>query len=218
MKKTILSLCFLFVFTSAVFAQENKNAVIEGMTLMSRMQTYLEFYYMNTGDYPRTLEDLDIVFNSDVKKESDKIVLPKDLASGKNFVYTPSKTLKYYTLSVPDPSLYGVEKMELTAVPWGWMDNVAKKISSSSKTDLCSKYMSGLIMAVKAFQEKEKKLPSDINQLIPDYVKALPLCPQTGKPYSIELRKDDLLIICPDPSAHGYKVFRCSMRKGFVVE
>ncbi len=219
MKKVILCICFLFLFTPVVlFAQENKSPLVDCMSLMSRIQSYLEFYYMSTGDYPRTLEDLDSIFNSDIKKESDKILFPKDPASGKDFVYSSSKDLKSYKLSVPDASLYGTDKIELSSVPWAWMDQVARRISSVAKTDLCSKYMSGLIMAVKSFQEKEKKLPSDIKQLVPDYVKGLPLCPKCGKPYTIELRKDDLLVSCPEPSVHGYSIFQCSLKKGFIAK
>jgi len=217
MKKLILSFLLVFILTPLAYAQ-NTNKLNECFSRMSCIQSYLEFYYMSTGDYPKNLTELDLIFNSDVKKDSDRVKFPLDPLSAKPFIYKVSDDMKSYTLSAPEPNLYNMDKIELSSVNWGWMDEIARRISFAAKTDLCSKYMSGLVMAAKSFQEKEKKLPSDINELIPVYVKSLPLCPKCGKPYTIELKKDDLLVSCPEPSVHGCSIFQYSLKKGFVTK
>ena len=217
MKKILFSICLILLTITPIFAQENK-ALVECMTKMSTIQSYLEFYYMSTGDYPRTLNELDEIFNSDVKKDSERLKFPIDPLSAKPFIYKVSEDFKSYTLAAPNPSLYNVEKLELSSVSWGWMDEIARRISFVAKTDLCSKYMNGLIMACKSFQDKEKKLPSDIKELIPTYVRSVPSCPKCGKPYILELKKDDLTVSCPDPSVHGCSVFQYSLKKGFITK
>lgn len=217
MKKILISLCLVLLTVTSVFAQENKS-ILECMERMSRIQSYLEFYYMSTGDYPRSLEELDGIFNSDVKKDSERIKFPLDPLTAKPFLYKVSEDLKSYTLTAPEPSAYNIDKIEISSVPWGWMDGVARRISFVAKADLCSKYMSGLIMACKSFQEKEKKLPSDIKELIPTYVRSVPQCPKCSKPYILELTKDDLIVNCPEPSVHGCSLFQCSLKKGFITK
>ncbi len=215
MKKFVLLLfAIMLIMQGNVFSQPKSKPLTDTVSAISRVQSYLEFYYMNTGNYPKTLQELDRIFNEGLQKESDRVVIPLEPGVSKSFLYKPSADLKSYVLSVNDASVYGLESFELKSVPWGWMSLVASDINMAAKTDLCRRYMEGIIMGVKAYQEKEKKLPTDIKDLVPGYFKAVPVCPQCAKPYILTKSADDLVISCPEPQSHLLKVYRYSLRKG----
>ena len=147
MKKIkFLFIVFLFLLIP-VFASANEvnEKIIDCMKKMSTVQSYVEFYYMSTGNYPQSLKDLNYIFNSDVKKDSERIVFPDDPVTGKPFVYKVATDLKSYVLSVPDPKLYKVNKIEMRNVEWAWMNCVATKIIVETKSELCGKYMTGIV-------------------------------------------------------------------------
>lgn len=208
----------MLMLRPAFSADDGRGELVECMTRMSSVQSYLEFVYMHRGTYPDSLEEMNLLFNSDVSRESDRIVIPEDPASGKKFVYSPAKDLRSYVLSVPDPSLYRMEKLELRNVKWAWMDSVASQINVEAKTDLCGRYLTALMKAAKKYQADKRKLPASIEDLVPAYVKAVPKCPLCGKPYKITLSDSDLSVSCPSPKSHGLAVFCCTIKKGAVVK
>lgn len=223
MKKIFFVALFIFICSSLVFAQISDESnrlknLRECMSKMSVIQTYLEFYYMSAGIYPKSLRDLNFIFNSDVRKESERIVFPEDPASGKQFVYTLSSDLKTYRLEAPDPSLYGLEEIVLSNVNWGWMNKVAKQISIEAKTELCGHYMTGIVQTARKYQQDNKKLPSKIEEMIPKYLKAVPKCPLSGKNYILKLTSADLIVGCPDPNAHGMRDFQYTLKKGIIIK
>ena len=214
-----LFIIFLFLLIPCYCsANEVNQKIVECMKKMSAIQSYVEFYYMSTGNYPQSLKDLNYIFNSDVKKESERIVFPDDPATGKPFVYKVSSNLKSYVLSVPDPSLYNVEKIEMKNVEWAWMNSVASQINVETKSELCGKYMTGIVQVAKRYQDDKKKLPSKIEDLVPNYIKAVPKCPLCGKEYKLKLSSSDLVIYCPSPASHGCEEFHYSLKKGMIVK
>ncbi len=219
MKKIIiLFIVFLFLLIPiCACANEVNEKIVDCMKKMSAVQSYVEFYYMSTGNYPQSLKDLSYIFNSDVQKDSERIVFPNDPATGKPFVYKVSGDLRSYVLSVPDPSLYKVNKIEMRNVEWAWMNSVATQINVETKSELCGKYMTGIVQVSKKYQEEKKKLPSKIEDLIPNYIKAIPKCPLCGKDYSLKLTSSDLIIYCPSPKSHGCESFHYSLKKGMIV-
>lgn len=214
--KKIISFIMLFILTAgALSAQDKQQQLSRCISDMSAIQSYLEFYYMGTGDYPKSLEDLNSILNEDLVPGSVKIAIPSDPATGKSFVYKVAATQKTYTLSAPEPAQYGMEKLELSQIPWGWMDEVAKAKSLRTRGQICRGYLELLTVSVKNYQAKEKKLPPSLDVLAPDYIKALPDCPQCGKPYRMENKGDDFIIYCAEPASHKCSVFQSSLRSGF---
>ena len=96
MKKIIiLFIVFLFLLIPiCACANEVNEKIVDCMKKMSAVQSYVEFYYMSTGNYPQSLKDLSYIFNSDVQKDSERIVFPNDPATGKPFVYKVSGDLR----------------------------------------------------------------------------------------------------------------------------
>lgn len=219
MKRAIAALIavFMLIMSQAAYSAGNPRQLAECMKQMSSLQSYLEFVYMHRGFYPESLEELNMLFNSDVRRDSDRIIIPEDPATGKKFIYSPSKDLKTYSISAPDPSYYGMDSIELRNVRWGWMNTIAEQTNAQIKSELCGQYLTGLMKAVKKYQEEKKKLPSDIKELVPGYLKGIPKCPLCGKPYYLKLTSEDLVIYCPSPMSHGCSSFCYSLKKGVVV-
>ena len=74
--KKIAFLFIVFIFLLIPMyanADETSEKIIDCMKKMSTVQSYIEFYYMSTGNYPQSLKDLNYIFNSDVQKESERI-------------------------------------------------------------------------------------------------------------------------------------------------
>ena len=211
MKKIIiLFIVFLFLLIPVcACASEVNEKIVDCMKKMSAVQKNSPFIFL--------IIYLNYIFNSDVKKESERIVFPSDPATGKQFVYKVSSNLKSYVLSVPDPTLYKVEKIEMRNVEWAWMNSVATQINVETKSELCGKYMTGVVQVAKKYQEEKKKLPSKIEDLVPNYIKAIPKCPLCGKDYSLKLTSSDLIIYCPSPASHGCEAFHYSLKKGMIV-
>ncbi|MDQ7825655.1 MAG: hypothetical protein RDV48_22840 [Candidatus Eremiobacteraeota bacterium] len=201
--------------TAPLPAQDKEEKLTQCITRLSQIQAYLEFYFMGTGDYPKNLVDLESIFNEDVLKDTEKIKMPRDPATGKEFVYEAGKNYKSYSLSCPDPSQYGVKKLSLSPVPWGWMNVVAEGKSRRTRAQCCKGYEEVLTAAIKKFAEQNKKLPQDLKELVPKYMRLVPACPQCSKEYLYTVKGNDFVIGCPDPAEHGFTVFECTSREGF---
>ncbi|HWB58260.1 MAG TPA: hypothetical protein VG733_02165 [Chthoniobacteraceae bacterium] len=55
--------------------------------------------------------------------------------------------------------------------------------------------MTELVLAVRQFQQSEKRLPSDLNELIPKYLASVPLDPFDSKPLRYKVKQDGSWII-----------------------
>lgn len=214
--KKILIFFFIVLMPLTAFAQQENEAIYECMKAMSSVRSLLEFYYMNTGSYPASLEIMDRVFNDDIKKSTDRVVIPNEPQTGKPFSYTPSKDLKSYTLYVADPERYGLKEMKMSSLSWGWMNSIAKNIDLTAKSDLCRRYMQAIFNASKMYKKRYGVFPSNISKLVPEFLKQVPLCPVSGKPYSV-VSSENFTVLCPTPEAHRHKIFRYTQKKGFEL-
>lgn len=222
MKKSVLVLCMLFLLMwsniSSLSADEKGGELSRLLAAISKLQAYIEFYYMETGIYPKSLSDLDRIFNEDVEQESDKIVFPKDPATGKSFVYATGKDLLSYKLSVPDPAAYGLESMTISSVNWGWMNFIAQEKRRVAFAQFCKFNIEFIAAAVDKYKGTEKKLPPDLKELIPKYLKSLPGCPAFGKEFIYKVEGENYSITCANSKDHGFKTFRFTSNGGFRVE
>lgn len=222
MKNLLLITVILCILTLSLVpvmgAEEKGDKLGECITALSKMQAYIEFYYMETGIYPKSLAELDRIFNEDVETAKDKLLFPKDPATGKDFIYTTGKDYLSYTLSAPDPSAYGLKKLTVPSVNWGWMNVVAQEKRRMAFAQFCKFNVEFLSQAVNKYKSAEKKVPADLKLLIPKYLKGVPLCPASGREYVYKGGTDSFSITCPNPKDHGFKSFIYTSKDGFKAE
>jgi hypothetical protein len=221
-RKWLIPCVFLLAFLLAlpVMAQNQagEEKLLQCVGAMSRIQSYVEFYYMETGVYPRNLKELEKVFNEEASKKNDEVLFPKDPATGKEFIYEPARDAKGYTLTAPDSSLYGLKKLTLSSVNWGWMNMIAEEKKKKAYAYFCKYNLDMIAMLVKKYNDDEKKMPQALKDLMPKYLKALPSCPATGKEYVFTVTGKDYLLSCPNCRDHGFSVFELNSKSGFKAE
>jgi hypothetical protein len=212
-------LCILALLRAPVMGADEKGDVLgECISCLSKMQAYIEFYYMETGIYPKSLAELERIFNEDVENAKEKLLFPRDPASGKDFIYTTGKDFLSYTLSAPDPSAYGLKKLAVSSVNWGWMNSVAQEKRRMAFAQFCKFNIEFLSQAINKYRSTEKKVPTDLKLLIPKYIKGVPLCPASGREYIYKGGTDSYSITCANPKEHGFKTFIYTSKDGFKAE
>jgi len=76
----------------------NKDArsekLIAVLDSMSQLRAYIEFFFLELGDYPEDLPTLEKGLNSILPKNLEKIKIPVEPETGKGFIYTRSKNGK----------------------------------------------------------------------------------------------------------------------------
>ena len=172
----------------------------------------LEFYYMETGQYPESVEDMLNQYNQGVKQSDPMVSVPTDPVTGKKLVYKPNEERSAYTLGVPSPSAYGLSALEIRNVNWGWMAAVAADQKRKRMAYACARYQEMLVGALNQYAKDHKnQLPNTLEGLITakSDMKKIPTCPVAKKPY---LYTHDgtraFEVACPDPKAHGLEVFK----------
>jgi len=182
---------------------------------LAKAQTLIEFYYMETGSYPPTIDDMLTQYNQGVKDTDPKVVVPTDPATGKKLVYTPNADATSYTVKVPEPALYGVQALELKNMDWGWMAQLAAEQRKKRLAYTCGKYQELIVGVVAQYnKDNRNKFPDTLQQLMPKYLAKLPTCPVAKKDYVYKHDDRGFEIGCPDPAAHGLEVFRFSSTEG----
>lgn len=192
----------------------------QGMTQMAALQSMLEFYFMEAGVYPAELSEMSAVFNYQLPKNAKAVVIPKDPATGQQFVYTPAPNKKGYRLRFPDPTKYGVEgSLELSNVGWGWLALRAERMRFEEMAKLSKFHMETLATALEMYSKDNKRaFPDNLDGLYPKYIKRHPQDPITGKNYDYKKLADGYLISSPNPERYGLKLFQYSSSRGMVVE
>jgi len=236
----ILLISAIFAFTAAVsFSQETakpaapptpaaqaapENKLEICVKNMAKIQTLIEYFYLQSGIYPENLELLSKSYNTTSDKnldEKEMVQIPKDPATGKNFAYKfDKKNPMTYVLSIPDPKLYGVEKIDITPIDWGWMKTFAGEERRKWGISLCVDLLKRLATDVEIYaSENKKQFPKDLDTIIKaklDVPEVL-TCPVCTKKYIYELNKDNSYIIkCADPAAHKLKQLEYDSLKGVV--
>jgi len=204
----------------SVYGQNGQNKsdidkLSQLISSMSQIQAYIEFYYMETGVYPKSLKDLEKIYNEEAVKEADKVVIPRDPITGKDFIYECNKEANTYRISCPDPTLYGMKKCELAPVKWGWMNIIPEEKKRKAYATFCRINLEAISAAIKKYTEQEKKAPKSLKEMVPAYLKVVPGCPLSGKDYVLTLKGNEIVITCPNPKEHGFTVFEIDSKSGF---
>lgn len=191
------------------------KTVQAALAALGKAQTLIEFYYMETGSYPDTLEDMVAQYNQGVKPDQTPITLPTDPATGKKLVYEPSAEKTTYVVKVPDPSAYGETQLSVKNIDWGWMNQLAVQQKRQRMMLTCARYQELLVGVVNKYnKDNRNKFPETLEVLIPQYIKNVPSCPVAKKPYTYKHDERGFEVGCPDPAAHNLEVFRFSSTEG----
>lgn len=185
-----------------------QSKVSEAAAALAKVQTLLEFYYMETGSYPDTLEDMLVQYNQGVRQNETPVGYPVDPATGRHLIYTPSADRSAYTIQVPEPAAYGLSALSVRNIDWGWMAELAAQQKRKRLLLTCGRYQELLAGVIEQYNKDHRnKYPDSLQALIPKYLKKMPVCPVSGKPYIYTHDDRGFEVSCPDPEAHGLKKF-----------
>ena len=193
-----------------------KKDLSGALQALGRAQTLLEYYFLETGSYPDSLDEMLMQYNQGLHNDEKPVIIPKDPSTGRRLVYVPNAEHNAYQLSVPDASVYGQATLGLSQVEWGWMSSIATEARRKRMVVRCSQYQELLVSTVMQYnRDNRNKFPTSLESLMPKYLKAVPACPVCKKAYVY--KKDgerSAEVSCPDPSSHGLEVFRFNSNEG----
>ncbi|MFP4499249.1 MAG: hypothetical protein ACLFQV_13655 [Vulcanimicrobiota bacterium] len=231
----ILVLALGFSLDGGVMAQENNKKtpkpektarpetidtkkLVKVIDEISRIRVYIEFFFMESGDYPADLSMLEGELNGLLPPGIEKIVIPKDPATGKEFIYTMKDNGKSYTLEVPDPKKYGVSSLELSNVDWGGFARIAEERKQKFLQMICIENIKTIATAVEYYaKDHQGKFPVLLKDLIPSYLKTMPVCPASNELFVYKVDGDNYLIRVPDPKSYGMNELMFSSERGWVT-
>lgn len=193
--------------------------ITEAYDALSQARVYVEFYFMEAGDYPESLAQLEKDLNDLLPRNMAAVKIPKDPATGQEFLYAPAKDRKSYVLKVPDPSRYGLDKLEFAQVPWGGFVNIAQERKDRFLQMMAIENIKAIATAVEYFAKDHKgKIPAQLKELIPNYLDTMPVCPISGMSYIYKVEGDTYSISAPRPDSYGLKEMTFSSTRGWVTK
>ena len=212
--------------------QEKLSERAAGLRAYARLQALIEYYFMENGFYPASLEALEAglnmrVFSAETKKtvsllpkDAPMVTLGNDPVTGKPFVYTVSSDGRSYTLSLPEPKKYGNDVPELCQVDWGWLAVAAEGKRVRRITANCAHNLEELAALCEFYAKDHKKaFPPNFEALRPQYMPEkvrFPRCPACNLEYVYEFRRGGYTIACPDPHKHGLAGLKYDSEKGLM--
>jgi hypothetical protein len=214
-----LALAFWALASGQVFPQSDADAQWrEAIARLARVQAMVEYFFMETGVYPSSLEEMDQAYNSRLPQDVPRVLIPKDPATNQPFTYRLSQQ-RGYTLSLPDPSRYGGKDLVLEAVDWGWMARLAEQRRFEGLALQCGQTLKLLATQAEMFaKDHANQFPQTLDEMMPRYIRKQPACPMSGKNYLYVRDGAGYRISCPNPELHSLKAFTYDSRKGMIVE
>lgn len=195
--------------------EDRSEAVSNVASAMGTIQSYLEFYFMETGQYPEALEDMLSQYNQGVRQNEPLVKIPTDPATGRKFIYTPTPDRDAYTLRAPDPAAYGLGSLRIQQVDWGWMKGLAAEQKKKRLTARCAQFMQLVVDVVEQYNKANRnRFPDKLATLMPKYLQKPPTCPLCKKEYIYTHTDRGFDVACPEPKAHGLDEFRFSSTEG----
>lgn len=214
-RKSLVVLLLALIAWPAV-AQDKS---VEAWQRLSRLQSLLEYFFMETGVYPLDLNEMDQLFRSRAPRAPKPIGIPLDPATNQPFKYQVDPNGRRYSLAVPDPSKYGGAKIGLSAVDWGFLGDLA----DLRRFEEIVRRMTSL-MKVTATQcemyakDHSGQYPAALDDLLPRYITRIPSDPLTGKNLAYKKLLDGYIISCPNPEKYGLKIFQYHSSSGIQME
>lgn len=198
--------------------EQGKPDITEAFEAISNLRVYVEFYFIETAEYPQNLKVLNQELNSLLPSGVDRVIIPRDPATGKDFKYQVSEDRKSYTLSLPKPSAYGVDELKLSNVPWGGYAKIAEARKQLFLRTVCYKNIKGIATAVEYYaKDHNGNFPRSLDDLSPEYIQVKPTCPVSKQEYIYKTKDGNYSISCPNPHLHGMRNLLYSTDKGWVT-
>ncbi len=223
MKKTILSLVVSSLLLASPLVGRadgpptSKNQ--ETWSRMSQIQSMLEYFFLEAGFYPATLEELDQLVNSKAPRNSRTLVIPKDPITNQPFQYVVDRSSKKYRLSVPDASKYDNAGPLLTNMDWGFLSELADLRRYEQIVRHSTNMMKAVATSCELFAKDHKgAFPESLDDLLPKYLGRFPTDPITGKNLSYKKADNGYVVSCPNPDRYGFRIFQYSSANGMQVE
>ncbi|MFH0801288.1 MAG: hypothetical protein V2A78_02740 [bacterium] len=186
---------------------------------MAKIQVLLEYFYMEMGEYPSALAEMEEMFNSRIPENYEKITIPLDPATKKVFRYEARNKGGGYILSLPDASRYGIGQLKLSNISWGWMKRMAGEERKDSLLANCKSTLNGLATTIEVCAyDRRGKYPVSLSLLIPLYMNSIPRCPLCHKEYVYRFKGNKYEIFCPAPELHGLKSLKYISNEGLKYE
>lgn len=196
-------------------AASGQSKLSQAISALGKAQTLLEFFFMETGSYPDTVEDMLALYNQGTKTSETPVSVPTDPATGKKLIYTPNADHDAYTVRVPDASAYNLGSLEVHQLDWGWMASIAQDARKKRMMVRCGQYQELLAGVINQYnKDNRNKFPEKLDKLMPKYLTKIPTCPVTGKPYVYTFNERGYEVGCPNPAAHSLEIFRFSSTEG----
>lgn len=215
MKKHLLAVGMFLTATLSAWPQDR---VGDAWARLSKLQSYIEYVFMETGAYPASLDEMEDLF-SRAPRGTSKIALPLDPATNKPFKYAPDQTRRHYTLTVPDPAAYGGARIAVKEVEWGYLADLADLRRYEQVVRQSGNIMKALATQCELYaKDHQRQYPNSFDELMPKYIQRHPTDPMTGKNFVYRKMADGYLIDNPNPERYGLKTFRYDSRTGLVVE
>ncbi len=77
----------------------------------------------------------------------------------------------------------------------------------------------GLATAVEYYAKDNKgQFPKELKDLIPKYIKSMPVCPVSGKPYEYKISNGDYIIRSPSAKDLKLNELMFSSRRGWITK
>ncbi len=186
---------------------------------LSTVRSLVEYFFMEAGVYPATLDDLNQAYNERVPQGLKPVEIPLDPATGKPFAYTVGPKHKSYTLGFPDASLYQGPALKFSQLEWGWLAWEAERRRFEQMAKLSKNHIDLLATQLEMYaKDNSGAYPEKLDSLFPKYIRRHPQDPLTGKNYNYEHLADGYIVSNPNPERYGLKLFQYSSSQGWQVE
>lgn len=204
----------LWLAPAPALAQDKST---EAWQRLSRLQSLVEHFYMETGVYPLDLNEMDQYYRGKAPRAPKPVPIPVDPATNQPFSYKLEG--RKYNLSVPDPSKYGGARIAVSAVEWGYL----KDLADLQRFSEILRGLQGILKAVATQIEYYAKdhagqYPASLDDMMPRYLQKMPSDPLTGKNLTYKKLVDGYELGCPSPEKYGMKTFRYTSAKGIEME
>lgn len=191
----------------------------DGFKAISRLQVLIEYYFMQSGRYPASLEALNKSLNSGLPEDAPKVVIFPDPKTQEPFVYEVSEDRCSYKLSFPKPELYEGHVGVLTSIDWGWLRFAAEGKRIERITMDCTRNVEALATRCELYaKDHDKVFPDNLTSLIPRYMPRELICPGCGDKYNYVSKGKSYSISCPHPEVHGLGGFTYDSEKGLQLK
>lgn len=217
-KKTLLVCALSLALFGQAVAQADHKLTNEAWVRLSRVQSMIEYFFMEAGFYPSSLEELEQLLNSKAPRGVKQLAVPKDPATNHSFTYSLDKAGKKYILTVPDATKYEMKPL-VTSLDWGFLADLAELRRFEQVVRHTTNIMKAVATQCELYaKDHQGQFPNALDDLMPKYMARFPTDPLTGKNFAYKRLPAGYVVGCPNPERYGFKIFQYSSVSGMQLE